>query len=548
MYNYSLKVSLVTLLSIISFAAKAQLTNHVLLNSYTIEELIEIRTALGVPEFFISVDYPVDVYKLTYETPDAQGNLTIATGALCIPQGVECAPPLASYQHGTVARKTAVPSYMSSELDLGLMLAAAGYVLALPDYLGLGDSPGMHPYVHAETQGTACLDMLRAVRNLQEEIDFIMNDQLMLLGYSQGGHATMALHKEIEENAADEFEVTISIPMSGPYDVSGVQADVIVSDLVYPTPGYLPYVLIGYQSVYGNLYNDVSEVFKPPYDETIPPLFDGTYSMGYINSQCPSIPNRILHDTTLENFRNDPNHRFRKVLARNDLYQWLPKAPVHMLYCEGDDQVNYMNSVVALAEFEANGLTNVEARNLGDGDHSECFTPALFTCKTLMDAAKIVDSGIEVTADVSNEMGTISVTLAGGYPPFSYEWSNGGNTAAISDLEPGVYTLTVTDDNGCQDLFIYEIEDPNAILNLVTTNSLDLFPNPNQVGAQSKILLPDHHQSAQLIIYDASGEIIFKENKINAKTYELPRIHQKGIYLISLKVGKDVYATKWFNH
>ena len=34
----------------------------------------------------------------------------------------------------------------------------------MPDYLGMGESPGLHPYVHGESEATATLDMIRAAR------------------------------------------------------------------------------------------------------------------------------------------------------------------------------------------------------------------------------------------------------------------------------------------------------------------------------------------------------------------------------------------------
>jgi hypothetical protein len=45
--------------------------------------------------------------------------------------------------------------------------------------------------------------------------------------------------------------------------------------------------------------------------------------------------------------------------------------------------------------------------------------------------------------------GTASVTASGGTPSYSYLWSNGQTTSAISGLPAGTYTVTVTDANGC---------------------------------------------------------------------------------------------------
>ncbi len=45
--------------------------------------------------------------------------------------------------------------------------------------------------------------------------------------------------------------------------------------------------------------------------------------------------------------------------------------------------------------------------------------------------------------------GSATAAPTGGVPAYAYAWSNGETTATISGLEPGNYTVTVTDDNGC---------------------------------------------------------------------------------------------------
>lgn len=43
----------------------------------------------------------------------------------------------------------------------------------------------------------------------------------------------------------------------------------------------------------------------------------------------------------------------------------------------------------------------------------------------------------------------LSSAISGGNAPYAYLWSNGSTTAAISNLNPGTYSLTVTGVNGC---------------------------------------------------------------------------------------------------
>jgi len=54
------------------------------------------------------------------------------------------------------------------------------------------------------------------------------------------------------------------------------------------------------------------------------------------------------------------------------------------------------------------------------------------------------------TASASD--GTASVNVSGGTPGYNYEWSNGGSSSTITGLTPGNYEVTVTDDNGCEEI------------------------------------------------------------------------------------------------
>ncbi len=57
--------------------------------------------------------------------------------------------------------------------------------------------------------------------------------------------------------------------------------------------------------------------------------------------------------------------------------------------------------------------------------------------------------------------GAIFITVSGGVEPYKYEWSNGATSEDIKDLVLGVYTVNVTDANGCivttpDDMTLYE--------------------------------------------------------------------------------------------
>ena len=48
--------------------------------------------------------------------------------------------------------------------------------------------------------------------------------------------------------------------------------------------------------------------------------------------------------------------------------------------------------------------------------------------------------------------GSIDISVTGGTPPYTFNWSNGDSTEDISGLDGGFYQVTVTDQNGCMDM------------------------------------------------------------------------------------------------
>ena len=333
----------------------------------------------------LSLDYDVKMYKLTYNTVDTDSLPTIATGAFFIPTNTTCNDfPFAVYNHGTTLRKNDVPSNNNPEAIIGKVFSAGGYFVCMPDYIGMGDSPGFHPYVHAKSEATASVDMVRAAREYLSTTNFVDNNELFLTGYSQGGHACMATTKFInDENLQSEFNIIASAPCSGPYDLSGIMADTIIAPSPYSNPGYIVYLLASYQLAYGNIFNSWSDVLYPPYDTIVPPFFSGnntTLDMGLLNSLIPNQMSLLIRDTCLNNFINDSinkNHPWWRALIDNDNYDWLPLKPLRMYYCTADEQVAYTNALNAENSMINNGALDVQAINMGNNDHGGCILPAL---------------------------------------------------------------------------------------------------------------------------------------------------------------------------
>jgi len=152
---------------------RGEIISSQLLHAYSIEQTDSVLAAYDPDLLTYPNDYPIEIYRVIYKTIDAFGNETQASGAVVLPVTGSTAFPNCIYAHGTVLKRFDVPSYESDELILGIIYACSGYIMSLPDYLGMGDSPGRHLYCHAKTEATASVDLLRAAKTLSAEKCFV---------------------------------------------------------------------------------------------------------------------------------------------------------------------------------------------------------------------------------------------------------------------------------------------------------------------------------------------------------------------------------------
>lgn len=200
---------------------------------------------------------------------------------------------------------------------------------------------------------------------------------------------------------------------------------------------------------------------------------------------------------------------------------------------------------------------------------------------------------------------TLSATANGGTPGYTYSWSNGATTASttVSPTSTTVYTVTITDANGCtysqsQTIKVIDArcgnnnnkvlvchippgnnnnpqticisanavathlahgcyvgpcgsskggrngdENGNISLQEITEEGVwNIYPNPN--NGTFVLELPSKEQ-AQIIITNVQGQVVYKQevNNTSKLTIELDNA-AKGIYLMQVVSGHDTYQTK----
>lgn len=345
-------------------------------------------------------------YRVIYTMPNAFGVETQVSGLLTVPydsdNGEDFAFPLAVYNHGTSGTRQSVPSVQGvGERVINNIIGSQGYITLAPDYLGLGvDDTGVHPYVHADTEASAGRNMIRAVKTWLNEQEVSYNDQLFITGYSQGGHASAALHRDIQLNPGDDgLTVTAAAHLSGPYSISGVMANILIEGATVTLPGYLAYTYISYNEIYG-IYDDLGAVFVEPYLTPIRAFAAGTTELNDINAELFSLLDQenadlqdIFQDSIIDILANQPEHPINAALRDNDVYEWAPSSPTVLVYCTEDEQVPFRNAILADSVMSALGSATVQLVNGGALTHGGCVEPALtFMLLTFDSFASVVNS------------------------------------------------------------------------------------------------------------------------------------------------------------
>lgn len=389
--------------------------------------------------------YDVEIARVTYTMEDTDGRLDTVSGAVTLPIGRDGEVyPVLTYMHGTTQTKFGVPSLEPEGLHAAALLSTQGYVGIAPDYLGMGLDEGFHPYVHARSEALAGIRLLEAVRG-GEALAPRVNDQLFLTGYSQGGHASMAMHELLIEEFPG-VDITAAAHLSGPYSVSQVMKDsVILADTAFAVPAFLPYVVLGYITAYPDLPSDLGGIFRAPYVPLVERFRDeyaaGTYELGQLNEDMLAayvategdtnfIPGRFLDVDFFQLLRKGEDTPWNRALRDNDVLDFVNPTPTQLLYCLNDEQVNSLNAVAALDSLTARGAANTTARNLSSGfSHGDCARPALSATVAFFRTFQ------EITSDVAIPMaaGWTYVQADGGLRVYLHEGAGEGYRLQLVD-------------------------------------------------------------------------------------------------------------------
>ncbi len=116
-------------------------------------------------------------------------------------------------------------------------------------------------------------------------------------------------------------------------------------------------------------------------------------------------------------------------------------------------------------------------------DASGCVKPDTVVISTVGPNPVVAADSIFWSGCASNNNGgAILLAVSGGTSPYTYVWSNGGVTDSLSGLPAGMYSVSVTDAQGCVGLETFQLTAP-AELTLSTVNTNNLSCHDDNSGS-----------------------------------------------------------------
>jgi len=209
--------------------------------------------------------YPVDMYRLWFQTLDERDQLVEIRADIYIPYvETETEFPVLGHAAGTtgIGDRCAPLDEQAKGRDWGnyhgqsLTYAAQGYIVILPNWLGFDDPDRLHPYFIAKLQGRTLLDAARAAYRFWEgeytnDVLARPAEAVFFMGYSSGGHAVFAAKDRARAYAPD-------LPVKG---IIGFGPTTNVEVLLKEDPLFSPYIVYAYRDFYGDEIIDPADVY-----------------------------------------------------------------------------------------------------------------------------------------------------------------------------------------------------------------------------------------------------------------------------------------------
>lgn len=356
---------------------------HHELRHFSADEIKSTWEKIDIPQLYLPVNNGVTVYEIIFTTSWIDGTPVKSSGIVMVPDNLYDNFSTIIYHNGTSILKKRVEELGYNQFSICAGLAADGYVVVVPDYIGRGKGDKHQLYLHAKTTSQNSVDLLLATNHMFAQMGYPLIGDLYITGYSQGGHAALSTQRLVEEKYMDQFNLVAASPMSGPYDLAGtIQMDKVKDN---EDPILLMYVIKSYQDAY-HMYPEMSMIFKSPFDTLVNYYFDGIHDYHELYKYLTGSFKDIFQPAFIANELLPGESRFRNILKENSIFMFVPKVPTQFCYCSDDDVVSVKNTLNAYNWMKAKGARKLKLKNEGKNlDHEECAIYTIIDMKLFFD-------------------------------------------------------------------------------------------------------------------------------------------------------------------
>lgn len=350
---------------------------------FTIEGAKEVFTNKEMSELAAMATKDFKVYKLKYKTAFGGDSITVSgIVSVPIPEKKKDAFPVVSYQHQLVVKKSEAPSE-NIENEIMPYLASTGMVIIMPDYIGYGASKSeFHPYLIKKYTNNAVIDFIRAATEfLKTEKPCNINDYTFMLGYGQGGGATLGALSAIENDPKNsDIKITATSCANGLYNFNEFRKW-LVKQVRFDTPHIMAFMLESFKE-YSNVDVDYDMVFSPEFAPNIPGVIDGVSDVASI---VKTIGTTHVGEMLNDNYEKDSLFNsmdeyatLRAAYNENSIEAWPVKSVVALYYGTIGKVFPSDLSMMLYQEFQKENVgASVKVKPLNGKDHETAFAPSI---------------------------------------------------------------------------------------------------------------------------------------------------------------------------
>jgi gliding motility-associated-like protein len=199
-------------------------------------------------------------------------------------------------------------------------------------------------------------------------------------------------------------------------------------------------------------------------------LYTYSWSGNGINGNASSISG--LMDGTYNLYINDNNacaiNRQIKLSQPTPLVSSITTIDAYCIGNTGSIDLSVEGGVTPYTYSWSNGANTQDLSDIPSATYTVDIRDANACIKTqtiLLNAvSNLTATGVVKDVKCYNAKdGSISL-VANGTPPFIYFWNNGASTSTISQLSGGIYSVVITDYNGCSNSYTYTVSENTQII------------------------------------------------------------------------------------